>query len=437
MRVISMTDTRADLERAIIGIGLQSARDMHDLAGVRPEWFGNPVHADTWRIMQQCDADGTGVDVHMVLGRRDLAAEETRRHITATLLADCLTSAPYGHHGEAYTARLRDVFDRDRVAATLTRAQQLLASAAGTREVLLGTLEELQAVTAQSSTLTSAGDAFDQSVREMDEIAPYRRTPWKMLNRVIRGWRPGGLYVVGARPGVGKSLVLQRAALDLAESGPVLLATMEMRPSEVMQRMIAMSTGIELGKLVGRREDGTTRLSPAEWDRIRSEGERIRALPLAFAERVQMPLDVRAYARDLSARAPLAGILVDYLQLMSSGKRVENRTQEVTQFTRQLKLMAMEFNCPVIVASQLNRNAANENRPPNIAELRESGSIEQDADAVILLHADPNGDPTWDTGIALDAIVAKNRQGSPGLAPLRRVGQLAAVIDDSKRDPIK
>lgn len=432
-----MTDTdQTTIERNIIGIALQSNRDLHDLAGVRAEWFTNPVHGEIWKIIQHLDQDGSGIDPQLVAGSKHLADQAVRHHITAEYLADCLIGAPYGHLGGPYTDRLRENYDRNRVAGAMIRGQQMLTAGADTREIRLETIAALQAVASESSAMVTASDAFDTTMREIDEIAPYQPTPWGQLNLILRGWRPGGLYVVGARPAVGKSLMLQRAALHLAKSGPVLLATMEMRPSEVMQRMVSITSGVPLNKLVGRRDDGTTRLSPSDWNTIHHAGDTLKQLPLAFAERVTTPLDVRAYARDLAARKPLAGIIVDYLQLMSSGKRVENRTQEVTQFTRQLKLMAMEFNCPVIVASQLNRNAANENRPPNIAELRESGSIEQDADAVILLHADPTVVADDGSGIELDAIVAKNRQGAPGVATLRRHGKTATISDDPGRNQL-
>ena len=125
---------------------------------------------------------------------------------------------------------------------------------------------------------------------------------------------------------------------------------------------------------------------------------------------------------------------------MDGGARIDSRVQELTRFTRQLKQIAMEFDCPVIIASQLNRNAANEHRPPTKSELRDSGSIEQDSDVVLLLHADPrvvapvvNG---VDLGVPLDVIVDKNRQGPEMVGMLRRFGTTATIIDNPGRKRI-
>lgn len=433
------TQTQDIIERNTIGIALQSQRDFHDLAGIRSHHFRDPVNAQIWAIMQRLDSEGVTFDPMVVVEHRDYADPATRPRITAAYVAECVTQAPYGHLGPQYAGMLKENHDKHGLAQMLARADQLLTGGASAQNVRLEIMEGVARVES-SAKLVSADEAFSETRRGFDEITPYVPTPWSQLNWIIRGWRPGGLYIVGARPAVGKSLMLQKAALHLADKGPVLMATMEMRPAEVMQRMVAVESGVELDSLVGRDDQGRSPLSPQDWQRIDEAGQRLKQLPLAFAERVQTPADVRSYARDISVRQPLAGIMVDYLQLMSSRRRVENRTQEVTQFTRELKLMAMEFNCPVIVASQLNRNAANEKRPPNISELRESGSIEQDADAVILLHSDPEiiADPNG-KGIALDAIVAKNRQGSPGLALMRRFGKTADIQDDKsgRKEKIK
>ena len=433
-------ETQNQLERNTIGIALQGGRDLRDLNGVRAEHFQNPVNAQIWQIIRTLDDDGQQIDPMIVAANTKYAEPLARNQITGAYLAECFTQAPLGHVGETYARTLRESHDRHVTAQALARAQQMLDGGAATRDVRLEAMAGLQAVTEQEAALVGMAQSVQDTLQSFDEMTPYVPTPWAELNKIIRGWRPGGLYTVGARPGVGKSLMLQAAAVDLARRGPVVLETMEMSHREVTTRLISSMAGIGQDRLVGRREDGTSALSPADWERIRAAGNELKSLPLVYGERTQTPADVREHVRAARARGPVQGVFVDYLQLMASGGRVENRVQELTRFTRQLKQIAMEFNCPVIIASQLNRNAANEHRPPVKAELRDSGSIEQDSDVVMLLHADPrviapvvNG---VDKGVPLDVIVDKNRQGPEMLGKLKRLGTTATIADDPGRPRI-
>jgi replicative DNA helicase len=425
-----------DIERQVVGIAFQSPRDLADLHAVRAEWFRDPRCRETWRVIQHLSGEGEPVDPQTVMGNAGLMDELTRPTVNLIWLFDCYQSAPVGHLGETYAAQLHERHQRQQVGDTLSRAWQLLQGNASVREVRLEALQGLQAVDDNNPTILTGETVAEQMIDQLDEATPYVPTPWRGLNRGLRGWRPGGLYIVGARPGVGKSLMLQASALDLARRGPVLLETIEMRPTEVMTRLVSQVSGVPLGKLQGRREDGTSPLSPADWQTVSEAAAYIAGLGLRFGDRgVTTPLDVREHAREAAQGGPLAGIVVDYLQLMSSGRRVESRAQEVSGFTRDLKLMAQEFDCPVIVASQLNRESTKGSGRPDLAALRESGSIEQDADAVILLHqlidADDSG--VLPDEVPIDAILAKNRQGRTGTIPMFRDGRHARLIDDDTR----
>lgn len=432
-----MTDA-PDLERQVVGIALQSPRDLADLHAVRAHWFRDPRCRETWRVIEHMRDEATPVDPQTVIGNAGLMDELTRPKVDLIWLFDCYQSAPAGHLGETYADQLRERHQRQQVADAVVRAQQMLDGHASVREVRLETLQALQAVEDGASTILTGETVAEEMLDSLDRVEAFTPTPWKGINRGLRGWRPGALYIVGARPGVGKSLMLQAAALNLARHGPVLMETIEMRPTEVMTRLASQVSGIPLSHLQGRRPDNTTALSDAEWKTLGDATAYIAGLGLVFGDRgVTTPLDVREHAREAAQGEPLAGIVVDYLQLMSSGRRVESRAQEVSGFTRQLKLMAQEFNCPVIVASQLNRESLQGGGKPTLAALRESGSIEQDADAVILLHEIPqstsqSGDMRSDE-VALDAILAKNRQGRCGVAPLLRDGKHARIVDDPSR----
>ena len=153
-------------------------------------------------------------------------------------------------------------------------------------------------------------------------------------------------------------------------------------------------------------------LSDEEWSRLARRMGEINDAPLFIDDSANLSMmEIRAKARRLKQRHDLKLVVIDYLQLMSSGKRVESRQQEVSEFSRQLKLLAKELNVPVIAISQLNRSPEQRtDKRPVLSDLRESGSIEQDADVVILMHRDDVYDAQNRSGEA-DLIVAKHRNG--------------------------
>ena len=422
-----------DIERQVIGIAMLSGRDLADLHSVRAEWFADHRCAETWRVIQRMASEGEPVDPQTVWGRVGDMEPLARVGMTPVWLFDCYQSAPPGHLGEAYARQLHDRCLRRITGDALVRAQQLLDGNADVREIRQEVMSALQGVDADSAGTVDAATVAERLLDELEHETPYVATPWVGINGGIRGWRPGGLYVVAAATSVGKSLVLQQAALDLARRGPVLLETFEMKPTEVMSRLISAKSGIPLWRFQGRLPDGTDPLE-GDWKLVSETASYIAGLELRFGDTsTSTTMDVREHARDTAQGHQMAGIVVDYLQLMKSAGKVESRVQEVSGFTRDLKLMAQEFNCPVIVASQLNRESTKGGQRPSLAGLRESGSIEQDADVVILLHelaaaTDQNGD------MPLDAIVAKNRQGKRGSIPLLRRGKTAQIIDDTSRN---
>lgn len=213
----------------------------------------------------------------------------------------------------------------------------------------------------------------------------------------------GKLIVIGARPSVGKSALLLHLALNAIDAGRrVLLVSLEMSATEIIGRMVSRKSGIPAGRISNRN------LSDDELGRV------VESFPLLPGDRfcictqAQTPRDVRREALRMRANGGLDLIVVDYLQLMTPGQKAGNRTEAVGFISRGLKLLAMELGVPVLTASQLSR-ASERNDAPRLSDLRESGSIEQDADAVILLHAPAEKDKP-----ERQLILAKNRQGRCG-----------------------
>ena len=201
-------------------------------------------------------------------------------------------------------------------------------------------------------------------------------------------------------------------ALDFARSAaighdqPSIFFSLEMGKSEIAMRLLSAEGAIPLQHM----RKGT--LDPRDWTTVASTRGRINDAPLYIDDSPNMTLvEIRAKCRRLKQRAGLKMVVIDYLQLMTSGKRVESRQQEVSEFSRALKLLAKELQVPVIALSQLNRGSeARQDKKPQISDLRESGSIEQDADMVILLHRDSVYEKDVRPGEA-DLIVAKHRNG--------------------------
>jgi replicative DNA helicase len=234
-------------------------------------------------------------------------------------------------------------------------------------------------------------------------------TGFAELDALTNGLHKGQLILIAARPALGKSTL----ALDLARCAaikhkePTILFSLEMGKSEIAMRLLSAETSIPLQKM----RKGM--IEANDWKTIAATRGRIESAPLYIDDSPNMTLvEIRAKARRLKQRVGLKMIVIDYLQLMTSGKRVESRQQEVSEFSRALKLLAKELQVPVVALSQLNRGPEQRSdRKPQLSDLRESGSLEQDADMVILLHRESAYEKDNPRAGEADLIVAKHRNG--------------------------
>ncbi|WP_434616301.1 replicative DNA helicase [Arthrobacter sp. A5] len=229
------------------------------------------------------------------------------------------------------------------------------------------------------------------------------------LDELTNGLHAGQMIVIAARPAVGKSTF----ALDWARSAaikhnlPTVVFSLEMGRNELAMRLLSAEATISLQDL----RKGT--IKDDQWSKIATTMGRMNDAPLFIDDSPNMSLmEIRAKCRRLKQQHGLKLVILDYLQLMSSGKKVESRQQEVSEFSRALKLLAKELQVPVIALSQLNRGSEQRtDKKPMISDLRESGSIEQDADMVILLHREDIYDKESPRAGEADVIVAKHRNG--------------------------
>ena len=235
------------------------------------------------------------------------------------------------------------------------------------------------------------------------------------LDRLTTGFRSGQMIVVAARPGVGKSTL----GLDFCRSAsirhgiPTAIFSLEMTGAEIAMRLLSAEASVGIPHMRGGG------MSQRDWDAITRVITKVQGAPIVIDDSPNMTMpEIRSKARRIKKQYGLGLIVIDYLQLMTSGKRVENRQVEVSEFSRQIKLLAKELKVPVVAISQLNRGSEQRtDKTPQLSDLRESGSIEQDADIVLLLNRpDAHGAGESERPGEADIIIAKNRSG-----PVNRV----------------
>ncbi len=275
-------------------------------------------------------------------------------------------------------------------------------------ELIEPTWNELEAIASRGGRLAGVPTGF----AEFDELT--------------NGLHPGQMIIIAARPAIGKSTL----ALDFARSAAIkhkqttAIFSLEMSASEIMTRLLSAEGGLKLHSL------RTGKLSDEDWERLAKVTGRIESAPLYIDDSPNLTMmEIRAKARRMKQRYDLKLVIIDYLQLMSSGKKVENRQVEVSEFSRQIKLLAKELEIPVIAISQLNRGSEQRtDKKPMLSDLRESGSLEQDADMVILLHREDAYNKDERPGEA-DFIVAKHRNGETKTITAAFQGHLSRFVD--------
>ncbi len=232
------------------------------------------------------------------------------------------------------------------------------------------------------------------------------------LDKIIGGLQPGNLIVVAARPSMGKTAlalgIAEHAAL--VEERSVAIFSLEMSGDELIQRLLSSTAIVDAGRI------RSGRLAPEDWSRVGRAADRLSAARLFIDDSEGVSLgEMRTKTRRLKSREGLDLMIVDYIQLMEggTGRREENRVQEISAISRGLKMLARDLEVPIVVVSQLNRSPdARNDKRPMLSDLRESGAIEQDADLVLMIYRDEyyNPETSEDQGVA-EVNVAKNRHG--------------------------
>jgi replicative DNA helicase len=248
------------------------------------------------------------------------------------------------------------------------------------------------------------------------------------IDRLTSGFQPGNLIIVAARPSMGKSALglCMAANIAIRHQLPVALFTLEMSKAEVTQRLMCSEAKVESQRL------RSGKLAPDDWPRLTAACDKLAKAPIYVDDTGSITMmEIRSKARRLKSKEPTLGlIVVDYLQLMTSGSNVESRVQEVSLISRNLKVLARDLEVPILAMSQLSRAVEQRHdKRPILSDLRESGSIEQDADLVAFIYRDEYySEDSPDQGLA-EVILAKHRNGPTGSEKLSFLKRYAKFAD--------
>jgi replicative DNA helicase len=416
-----------DNEKALLGALLLEPVHLPEVMEVvRPADFLSPLGEDIFTAMLEMFSSAEHIDTLTV-------ANKMSRHLGlvnnggGVFLFDLTHHCPSPSAALSYANEVAKQATRRRLKGALTRGMQLVDGDMDPDELVEVAANEVLMSARPATSVGWVGATMDDFVSTLDQPVRYIPTPWPSLNALIGGWAQGRMYVVGARPSVGKSVLAVQAACGLADHGAVALNSLEMSEAEIQARMLAHYADIDLTSIQAHKV-------PAEAiPRMRAAVQQIKGLTLSIDDRPSpTALDIGANARSLSRRMHVAGAVIDYVQLIGDENSTRSRQEEVSAISRQMKLLAKALDIPVIALSQLNRQSQNRaDRVPDMADLRESGSLEQDADVVILLSKKRMKDEG--TGLEYDdphtilVQVAKNRNGPTGAFTLELEGAYARL----------
>ncbi len=368
--------------------------------------FSDPHLGLVWESAQQLARDSQRISKRTLLKTRDTPAIRAR--------LDALAGEP-----------VKDLAVREAVASVLemSRRRELLntlrvsaeyAANADTYSQALHFASERLGTLAEGSTpdevrsFADAVSAWQEWIAEPPHVARTIRTPWPDLDEMLSGGlKPGRTYVIGGRPGEGKSVGLLNLVTHAAQNGhPGVVFSVEMSETEVVSRVIAAGAAADYGQITRRQLDDYTHT------RIHNYVDQFRDMPLKLVDKADVTVAyIASTCRTLKRTQGLDIVVVDYLQLLKETDSKQVRERQVAEISRALKVLSRELDCAVIIACQLNRGPANQDRKPALPDLRESGAIEQDADVVILLHHEQmNGERTG----MVELVLAKNRTGKLG-----------------------
>ena len=423
-------------EQSVLGAMLLSKDAIADVVEViRGTDFYRPAHELIYDAVLDLYGRGEPADAITVSAQLTRAGDLARAG-GAPYLHTLVAGVPVASNAGYYAGIVREKAILRRLVDAGTKIVQMGYAAEGQVDDVVDTAQaEVYAVTERraSEDYAPLADIMELTIDELEAIGNRDGamsgvpTGFAELDELTNGLHGGQMVIVAARPAVGKSTI----GLDIARSASIkhglasVIFSLEMSRTEITMRLLSAEARVPMHHMRNGK------MSDDDWNKLVRKMGDVSAAPLFIDDSPNLTMmEIRAKARRLKQRHDLRLIVVDYLQLMTSGKKVESRQLEVSEFSRQIKLLAKELDIPVIAICQLNRGSEQRtSKRPLLSDLRESGSLEQDADMVILLHREDLYEKEPTRPGEADLIVAKHRNGQTKDLVLAFQGHYSRFID--------
>ncbi|MBK8096478.1 MAG: replicative DNA helicase [Planctomycetes bacterium] len=413
-----------EAERSVLGALLLHSDAVADVQFLKPEDFYLPRHQIIYQSILASYNARSATDPIVVgeeLQKQGLLQEAGGQEQLLDLLESVVTAAGVTYHAEIVREKsvarrlLETCLEIARTAyENQTEAKELLDEAER-RIFEIARMEKSGEALAISDILQSTFERIDK-LREREGRLTGLGTDYFDLDDMTGGLQPGELIIIAARPSMGKtSFALNLTERVASHKAGVAFFSLEMAAQQVIQNMLCCRAQLD-GQAMRKG-----RITDQQYRRLQEEAERLYETPIFVDDMPGLTItQLRAKCRRLKDKHDIKMVVIDYLQLMTAGGRVESRQQEIATISRGLKGIARELSIPVIALSQLNRDVENrDDHRPRMSDLRESGAIEQDADVIVLLHRDDYYKPTEQNAGLAQIIIAKQRNGPTGEVVLR------------------
>ena len=414
-----------EAEEAVVGAVLINPEVYYDVAQfLQPDDFYIHRHKWIWEAFTRLHEQRTPVDMLTLSEELDRVGQLEElggpAYLTALInqVPTSLNAESYGRIVEAHSIRRKMINAANQIATLAYNEETLVETVMDEAEKTIFNVSERRLkhdVLPISSVLSEYYDRIDDLAKRSDEVFGVP-TGFLDLDKLLSGLQPSDFLIIAGRPGQGKSGFLLSVAKNaaLTHKKHVAVFSLEMSNEQVVQRLISQETGIDSQRL------RTGKLADEEWPLFAHSIEVLSDTKIFLDDTPALtPLQIRTKCRRLHMEYGLDLILVDYLQLMGGDTRNENRVQEVSYISRNLKVLARELNVPVLAAAQLSRAVEQRSdKRPVLSDLRESGSLEQDADIVMFIYRPDQYEKDTVKQNVAEIIVAKHRNGPVGSVEL-------------------